>query len=317
MSTITITRNGGLSQAYQKLKEQDAEKQAILEAEKKAAEEKKLAKIAKAEKAAAAREKKLAEKVECGDACSRCYRADRKDICGTHTDDECQKAFCEECYAYAQAHATGSRKFVTHETSDCEYAIRRAQRQYEQELEERQRKLDLEMESEGAMLRRLKREKVKAFRAEKEAQKAVQAVEAKSTPKVVQLKPIVLQDAVPIGAEATAIWQKKTAETIAEHQKKLDEAKAAEEARIAEEIATAKKLAEDKIAEKKARLDALRAKFREAKAKAEDKKVSNTQKKKSQKEAIRAEKDAKSLTIEIDFDTRLLRDLLKSKKHAQ
>jgi hypothetical protein len=318
MSTVTIVCNGGLSKTFAEMKAKDAEKQAILAEEMKvvavAAEVKKAATIAKAAKIAATREKKLFAKIENGEACTRCFRSDRKESSGTHTDELCQKFFCEECYSFAKTNNTGSRKFTTHETSDCIHVIRKKQRQ-----------LDLEMETEVAMIRRLKREKavlhMNARIAEQVSVDTRNSFTLKTNakllanlPKRTILSTATFPDDGKIFVEAVVVWQKKYTEMIAEVAKKAEEEKALLHQKETEEIATAKKLTENKIAEKKTRLSTLRAKFREAKAKIEDKKTSKTQKKNSKKEIACLETDEKSLTVEITIDERFLRETLKKMK---
>lgn len=316
MSKITIISNGGLKQAYQTLVAKDIEKEAILKAE-----------IVAAKEAVAIREKKIIAKIESGEACSRCYRLDRKEASETHTDDKCRSFFCEECYEYALEHKTGSRKFASHNTSDCIFVIRRDQRNFQQKLEQRQRQFLQEMESESEMIRRLKRERAVAMRAQK-VENHVQVSE--SIKSIVVFSDPDFKGVTP--AEAKDIWGKKSAHLIAESIKKAEDEKALklqkeveeverkkaeEDAKIAkkmEAIENVKKMSEDKIAEKNARLTALQEKIRVAKARAKDAKLSKSQQKKICREVSLLNNDAKSLTIEIVVDKRQLRETLRHMK---
>jgi hypothetical protein len=336
-----------LSSAYQEIKAKDAEKQAILDAEKAAIQAKEAERNAWGIEAAATRERVLLAKIKVGDACTRCFRSDRKDASKTHRDDDCRASFCEECYAHAIQYNTGSRNFTTHETIDCIYVQRRlerkleeqqrqAQRKAQQEVTKRQQILQRELESDFDMLRRQKNEKAKKMRQQKAgklyvAEELEESSEASTAPTATirTAAHISPQEAAATPAEAKAIWQKKSSAMIAEAIKKAEEEKAlpeqreaeeaaalkaVEDARIAKEMeekAAAKKLIEDKIAEKKARLEAFCAKIRDAKAKAEEKKISNSQKKKRLAEAAQHEKSAKKLTIEIVVDERLFRETLR------
>lgn len=347
MSTVTILNRGRLSSAYQEIKAKDAEKQAILDAEKAAIQAKEAERTAWATEAAATRERVLLAKIKVGDACTRCFRSDRKDASKTHRDDDCRVSFCEECYAHAIQYNTGSRNFTTHETIDCIYVQRRlerkleeqqrqAQRKAQQEATKRQQILQRELESDFDMLRRQKNEKAKKMRQQKAAKSVVaeeveESSEASTAPTATirTATHIAPQEAAATPAEAKAIWQKKSSAMIAEAIKKAEEEKAlleqreaeeaaarkaVEDARIAKEMeekAATKKLIEDKIAEKKARLAAFCEKVREAKAKAEEKKISKSQKKKRLAEAAQHEKSAKKLTIEIVVDERLFRETLR------
>jgi len=330
MSSIAIIRNGSsLAKALEEQKAKDAAKLAQIE-EAKAAEQARLeaeeakiqAKLAKeAERFAA----KIQERLNAGEACTRCHRAGFAKACLTHSDAECENSFCEACYAFVVEQNISSRKFVTHNTEDCTHV----QRAHLKEVALQKEKRSLELETESQMLRRLKQERTVRRLQEKAAEIARQEEHAKEIAEMKkrafersqQEKISACAASLPTGEEARAIWQQKATEIISAHQKQVEEEqamqRAAEEALKAQQeaqILEAKKAVEEKIAKKKERLAELRAKIRDAKTKADDKKISNTQQKKAVKEAKQLEKEGETLFVEITVDESQLRGLLKRMK---
>jgi hypothetical protein len=323
MTSIQIIRNGSLAKAKELQMEEDALKQAAIDAAAAVEQEileaeaaKKQAKLAKeAERFAAKVQLKRAAK----EACSRCYRAGFMKSCVTHVDAECIKPFCECCYDNVVEQKLDSRRFTTHDIADCILAPRIQQAKLRALQEAKKVKLAREGESEGAYLRLMQKDREERLRREK-AEEIVRREE--HARKLAEMKKRAQEQAHPeqfaacaaivplkkVSEEETqAIWQKKAAEAIAERQKQLEEEEAQRQAE--EDALKAAKMAE--IAKKKARISELRTKIRDAKAKAEDKKISKTQQKKAVKDAKVLEKEDKTLSFEITIDERQLREALK------